>query len=182
MSGTQDNPDTDQLVQAIDRIKTYVKMRRTSGSPNEYNFHPTNTGDTQRTHVRLTDDLKSWAEGQTVDSLFSSREMVLGMAVAFAANHEARFHKFSLEEAYSADIREMGLDGEGMSPNLPSSEQTMSSNDENAENVPSNGDSTTQDVPTDEDSGTNDVSSDEPLDPELDRQFEEEFREEDFGE
>lgn len=125
--------------------------RSTLDTDNEYKFHPTDTACTSRTHIRITDDLKEWAKGKTNGQFFTSREMALGAAVAFAATYDERFEKFVFEQAYSADIQEMGLD-----------EQTMSDQSKSDGNYTKENEDGTQDVRTGPDQRTRDVRDNPP--------------------
>lgn len=136
MTSAQDEPTTAELEHIIDSIKDYVKTVRAHGPPSEHNFHPTDTDDTKRVYARVTDDLKAFTKRKTDEQFFKSREMVVGMALAFAATHEDRFDKFTLEQAYSSAMQDMDLGEHSMNSPGSNSEHSVDTDTDTPQNAP----------------------------------------------
>lgn len=120
---TEDYPthgQTEELyVRLLEQISDFAGYYFSESQARHIDFDPKDTSGTTRTHVRVPDELMSWADDRASNKHFRSREMFLGACVAFAAAHPGEFKEYSLELTLSEEELAM-IRGEDKS--LPNSD------------------------------------------------------------
>lgn len=137
-SAPEDVQIEDELVRMLSDLQAFLLAEYTKqgrDSSNQYKFDPSNTDRTKRTHARITDEQNEWVDEQLTNKFFSSKEMVIGACVAFAARHESRFGRFVLRQAYIHDLQEMGIDEQELYISEGNSDKERADSDENSTTV-----------------------------------------------